>query len=264
MKKKITGIICILAVIFAACAAWLLTPKQFLHGTVPADVAGIYVFDGNTGHSFTITDADSISYIVENVQKEKMKRTGISLGYSGYRFRLEFVDRNGKRICRFNLNSPTAIRKDPFFYEITGDVEENSDPLCYEYIEAAENSCEKEMPRTEAAENGSAKAVPQENEAENEPLQAEAPEKEETPDAAVLDAMVMVDGKLYVDTGENSTVKARCGVMDGGIDSSVEADEKPTKDNQSNFGVGYGFQYMGEDTIEVYMDEQWRVFRAEK
>lgn len=34
--------------------------------------------------------------------------------------------------------------------------------------------------------------------------------------------MVMVDGKLYLDTGVESSVEARCGVMDGEITSSVD------------------------------------------
>lgn len=40
--------------------------------------------------------------------------------------------------------------------------------------------------------------------------------------------MVMVDGKLYYDTGKESTVSARCGVMDGEITSTVDGSEIPT------------------------------------
>ena len=47
--------------------------------------------------------------------------------------------------------------------------------------------------------------------------------------------MVMVDGKLYHDTGKESTISGRCGVMDGEITSTVDGSEIPTKDNQSNF-----------------------------
>ena len=54
--------------------------------------------------------------------------------------------------------------------------------------------------------------------------------------------MVMVDGKLYYDTGKESTVSARCGVMDGEITSTVDGSEIPTKDNQSNFGTGFEYQ----------------------
>ena len=49
-------------------------------------------------------------------------------------------------------------------------------------------------------------------------------------------------------------------VMDGEIDSTVADGEIPMKEHQSNFGTGYGFQYAPDDVIEVYIDEQWRVF----
>lgn len=77
--------------------------------------------------------------------------------------------------------------------------------------------------------------------------------------------MVMVNGTLYLDTGHESTVEARCGVMDGEITSQVDGSKKPTVDDQSNFGVGYGYQYgPTEGTIEIYMNEQWRVFATEE
>lgn len=76
--------------------------------------------------------------------------------------------------------------------------------------------------------------------------------------------MVMVDGELYLDTGRESSVTARCGVMDGEITSSVEGWEKPTKDDQSNFGTGYGYQRGSKGTIEIYMNDKWWVFAKEE
>lgn len=76
--------------------------------------------------------------------------------------------------------------------------------------------------------------------------------------------MVMVDGKLYFDTDEESTLNRKCGTMDGEITSTVDASETPTKDNQSNFGVGFGYQYGAGDTIEVFLDEKWIVFEHRK
>ena len=55
------------------------------------------------------------------------------------------------------------------------------------------------------------------------------------------------------------------GVMDGEITSTVEGTKKPTKDNESNFGTGYGYQYgPQEGTIEILMNEEWRVFATEE
>lgn len=72
--------------------------------------------------------------------------------------------------------------------------------------------------------------------------------------------MVMVDGKLYYDTGKESSIDGRCGVMDGEITSTVDSSETPTVNDQSNFGVGFGYQYGAEDTIEIWMNEKWIVF----
>lgn len=72
--------------------------------------------------------------------------------------------------------------------------------------------------------------------------------------------MIMVDGRLYYDTGKESTIEGRCGVMDGKITSNVEGSEIPTEDNQSNFGTGFEYQYGDDDTIEIFMNEKWIVF----
>ena len=88
--------------------------------------------------------------------------------------------------------------------------------------------------------------------------------KEEEQEQWDLIPMVMVDGKLYLDTGMESSVEARCGVMDGEITSSVDGTKKPTKDGESNFGTGYGYQYgPQEGTIEIFMNEKWWVFATE-
>ena len=56
-------------------------------------------------------------------------------------------------------------------------------------------------------------------------------------------------------------VDGRCGMMDGYITSTVLKTQKPIKDDQSNFGEGYGYQYGPVDnTIEVLIDDNWWVF----
>ena len=79
-----------------------------------------------------------------------------------------------------------------------------------------------------------------------------------------MPSMVMVDGELYLSTGYESSVEGRCGMMDGQITSTVEGWEKPTEDDQSNFGTGYGYQYgLTEGTIEIYMNEKWWIYATE-
>ncbi len=75
--------------------------------------------------------------------------------------------------------------------------------------------------------------------------------------------MVMVNGELYLDTGKTSDA-LRCGLLDGKITSSVDGSLKPTEDNQSNFGTGYGYQYGTGGTIEIFLNEEWRIFATEE
>ncbi len=76
--------------------------------------------------------------------------------------------------------------------------------------------------------------------------------------------MVMVDGVLYYDTGRESTMEGRCGMMDGEITSSVDASQIPTEDNQSNFGTGFYYQYGINNSIEVQLEGgSWYVFQKE-
>lgn len=77
---------------------------------------------------------------------------------------------------------------------------------------------------------------------------------------------VMVNGELYFCTGAKSTIKGRCGNMDGDITGECPSDEYPTQNNQGNFGKGYGFQYgPHEGMIEVKLEDgEWYVFATEK
>ena len=77
--------------------------------------------------------------------------------------------------------------------------------------------------------------------------------------------MVMVNGTLYLDTGHESKIEARCGVMDGEITSQVDRNKQPSVDDQSNFGTGYGYQYGAtEGTIELFMNGKWWIFATEE
>lgn len=76
--------------------------------------------------------------------------------------------------------------------------------------------------------------------------------------------MVMINDELYLDTGCENNGMLRCGTPDGKIISTVDGSQKPIENNQSNFGSGFGYQYGFEpNTIEIYMNEGWRVFAKE-
>lgn len=75
--------------------------------------------------------------------------------------------------------------------------------------------------------------------------------------------MVMLKGELYLDTGHESDIDGRCGVMDGEISSTVDGSEIPTQDNQSNFGDGYEYQYVDRNSVDIYMNGKWIRFEKE-
>ncbi len=73
---------------------------------------------------------------------------------------------------------------------------------------------------------------------------------------------IMVNGTVYYRTGRTNNV-AHCGVMDGYITSECIPSKLPSEDNQSNFGSGFGYQFgSSDDTIDVYIDNNWQVFTS--
>ena len=133
MKKKVLIVILtvIVIVITAISAVWYFSPRTFLSGVDPSDVKSISVFDGNTGESFVIDDLTEIKYVVDNIQGIEMKRDKVSVGYSGFSFRMSFYDSDGKEIDSFVINSANTIRDDPFFYRCNGS-------LCFDYLKELE------------------------------------------------------------------------------------------------------------------------------
>ncbi len=99
------------------------------------------------------------------------------------------------------------------------------------------------------------------NSGEPEQEQGEVSQEEETLND--LRPMMVVKGRLYFDTGKESEQLRRCCVMSGVITSTVEPNEIPTEDDQSNFGTGYYYQSTLEDNLlEVNMDGKWIVFET--
>lgn len=222
MKKKLIISILVVAVIITIILIWLKKPIDIMDIS-PNEVMEISIFDGNTGNSVKIFDKEDISYIIENLNKIKLKRGKLSFRYTGYSFKITIYGNDGEEIdgCNnFIINSKDTIRKDPFFYKV---VEGSID---YQYIKALI-------------------------------------EEQNTKQKFDLIPMVMVKGELYMDTGKESDFNRTCGTMDGEIISSVEPFEKPTKDNQSNFGSGYGYQFVNPNSIDILINEKWIRFEKE-
>ena len=98
MKKKLRILVILIAVLLVGTVGYYFMPKKFGKNVNPSEVDHINVFDGNTGTGFTITDSEDIEYIVANIQGISMKRDGISLGRTGYSFKISYINSNDKDI----------------------------------------------------------------------------------------------------------------------------------------------------------------------
>ena len=73
--------------------------------------------------------------------------------------------------------------------------------------------------------------------------------------------MIKVNDLLYYDTLEENNILGRCGTGMEKILYSVEKNEIPTQNYESNFGANYDFMAgMKENTIEVFIEGNWIVF----
>ena len=88
----------------------------------------------------------------------------------------------------------------------------------------------------------------------HEPTSENVAVSSETPD---YPAMIMVNGKLYKAAGI-AFMSVEEIVPDGKIVSTC--DEKPTENDQSNFGTGYAYQIGKNDTVNVRFEDGWHVF----
>lgn len=85
--------------------------------------------------------------------------------------------------------------------------------------------------------------------------------KENEANKANKKEIVRINGKLFENTGYiNSAIT--CGTMTGEINSTVEKDEIPQKDNESNFGIGYRYQTIDRDKYYTFLiKDKYIVFK---
>ena len=217
MKRKLLIILSIISIVVISGVIWYISPLDLIQLN-PEDVLEISIFDGNTGTSLHITEKEDITYIINNLNVVKLKRKKVSTGYTGYSFKTTIYLNNGEEANGWNN------------FIINSKDTIRKDPFFYNVVEG---SIDYQYIKTLIQEqNRSAELYD-------------------------LIPMVRIDGRLYLDTGKESDITGRCGVMDGQITSTVEPFEKPTKDDQSNFGVGYEYQFINDNSIDIYMNDKW-------
>lgn len=78
-----------------------------------------------------------------------------------------------------------------------------------------------------------------------------------------LRPMVMINGALYLDTGNESPMGA-ANQVDGTIKTNVSPNKKPAEHEQSNFGFVGSEYVIGDGFVQVNIDGKWIVFELEK
>lgn len=133
MAKRAGKYLTVLGIIVLLGILWWFAPVRLLDGVNVSEVAYIEVQDGNTGKHFEIANPEYINYIVHNLKQAELYKKGMSLGHSGYGYKLKFYDGRERMLASFTLNSKSHVRKDPFFY-ISSNV-----ALCTDYIAKLED-----------------------------------------------------------------------------------------------------------------------------
>lgn len=216
-----------------------------------------YFIDPVDAEKRVVTDQEDIADIFKTLQSVSLqdKKTEPVAGNSVISFRFYLSDGSPFEV----VYSAVAVKSGCIVttdsekeYFTSADIGGMWDKYDYEVVHAGEDELPV-LPEQRSLETDKSQSYEQE------------PNNEQSSESSEWDRipMVMVDGKLYYDTGEESSLgERRCGLMDGQITSSVDGSEIPIKDNQSNFGTGFGYQYGLDDTIEILMNEKWIVFES--
>lgn len=121
MKKKGSITIWIAIIVTISIIAWI-APSNFLKGIQAENIAMISVRDGSTGNNFDIINQEDIEFIVGEIQSQSFKKDGISMFLMGTLYTMRFFDSDDKLVSEFILNSDDYIRKDPFFYKTSPEL----------------------------------------------------------------------------------------------------------------------------------------------
>ncbi len=124
--KRFAKTALVLVVLVLAGWCWYRMPVR-ITDRYGEDVRYIELFDGSTGEHAVISDPETLAVIMDDLRDVRVQRSGISAGYMGYSLRITIHYEHFSLFpwTEFILNTDTAVRKDPFFYEVVqGDVDD--------------------------------------------------------------------------------------------------------------------------------------------
>ena len=126
IKRIWLGLLFLLLLCLLSFIIWFNSPKKLLD-IDKTEVVSIHIFDGTQGKGTEITSTDHITHIIDNLSYIEIKPRKPSLGYMGYRFRVEVFTKTSNSSSAtetFIINSETDVRIDPFFYDVvSGEID---------------------------------------------------------------------------------------------------------------------------------------------
>lgn len=131
-KRFWITLLIIVAVLAAVVLVWWFSPSHLLKNLENEEIGAIQVMDGNTNAIFVIRDRETINEIADNIRSCSLEKTGLSAGYLGSHFILNFGDENDALIKKLVINSSSIIRNEPVEYTVTDGT------LCYERLQELE------------------------------------------------------------------------------------------------------------------------------
>jgi hypothetical protein len=182
MKRKLLIILSIISIVVISGVIWYISPLDLIQLNLE-DVLEISIFDGNTGTSLHITEKEDITNIINNLNAVKLKSKKVSTGYTGYSFKTTIYLNNGEEADGWNN------------FIINSKDTIRKDLFFYKVVEG---SIDYQYIKTLIQEQNTSVELYD------------------------LVPIVRIYGKLYLDTGIESDITGRCGVMYRQTTSTVE------------------------------------------
>ncbi len=182
MKRKLLIILSIISIVVISGVIWYISPLDLIQLNLE-DVLEISIFDGNTGTSLHITEKEDITNIINNLNAVKLKSKKVSTGYTGYSFKTTIYLNNGEEANGWNN------------FIINSKDTIRKDLFFYKVVEG---SIDYQYIKTLIQEQNTSVELYD------------------------LVPIVRIYGKLYLDTGIESDITGRCGVMYRQTTSTVE------------------------------------------
>lgn len=117
MKRYLLIIIALFLLAGAITATvWWIAPSTPIKGLEDEKIASIEVFCGDTGTSFTVTDAETVDRILLGVTDTTLRKRGLSGREDGFSFLLTFMRADGESVGSLIIDSNDTLICGKFRY----------------------------------------------------------------------------------------------------------------------------------------------------